>query len=74
MRPKRMTKPKVMGIRSFRFSTCILCLSNHLGCWFSHHLLVDLARTYENEFSQCSNDQIIKNLWRLGVHNHVRAA
>ena len=69
MRPKRTTKPKVMSIRSFRFFTRILCWSNHLGCSFSLYPLVDLARTYENEWSHCSNDQIIKNLWLLEVHN-----
>ena len=28
---------------------------------------MDLAKTYENERSQCSNDQAIKNLWLLDV-------
>ena len=74
MRPKCTTKPKVMSIRSFRFFTRILCWSNHLGCSFSLYPLVDLARTYENEWSQCSNDQIIKNLWLLEVHNPFWAA
>ena len=45
----------------------ILCPSNQLGCSISLHLIVDLAKTYENEWSQCSNDQIIKNLWLLEV-------
>jgi len=74
MRPKRTTKPKVMAIRSFRFFTRILHLSNHHGCSFSLYLLPDLATTYENEWSQCSNDQIIKNLWLLEFHNLFRAA
>ena len=69
MRPKRTNEPKVMAIRSFRFFMRILCLSNHLGCSFSLYLLVDLAKTYENEWSQCSNDQIIKNLWLSEVRN-----
>ena len=47
----------------------ILCLSNLLGRSFFLNLLVDLAKTYENEWSQCSNDQIIKNLWLLKVRN-----
>ena len=45
----------------------VLCPSNQLGCSISLHLIVDLAKTYENEWSQCSNDQIIKNLWLLEV-------
>ena len=69
MHPKQTTEPKVMAIRSFRFFMRNLCLSNHLGCSFSLYLLVDLAKTYENEWSQCSNDQIIKNLWLPEVHN-----
>jgi len=73
-RPKQTTKPKVMAIRSFWFFTRILCYSNHLGCSFSLYLLVDLARTYENEWSQCSNDQIFKNIWLRVVHNLVLAA
>ena len=74
MRPKRTTMPIVMAIRSFQFFTRILCLSNHLGCSFSLYLLLHLLRTYEHEWSQCSNDQIIKNLWLLEVHNLVRVA
>ena len=74
MRSKRTTKIKVMAIRNFRFFTRIFRSSNHLGCSFSLYLLVDLARTYEHEWSQCSNDQIIKNLWLLEVHNLVRVA
>ena len=58
-----------MAFRSFQISMRILCLSNHLGCSFSLYLLVDLAKTYENKWSQCSNDQIIKNLWLLEVRN-----
>ena len=46
-----------------------LCLSNHLGRSFSLFLLVDLAKMYENKWSQCSNNQIIKNLWLLEVRN-----
>ena len=69
MHPKRMTEPKVMAFWSFRIFTCILCLSNYLGCSFSLYLPVDLAKTYENEWSQCSNDQSIKNLWLPEVRN-----
>ena len=69
MCPKRTTEPKVMTFRSFQIFTRILCLSNHLGCSFSLYLLVDLPKTYENEWSQCSNDQIIKNLWLPKVRN-----
>ena len=45
----------------------VLCPSNQLGCSISLKLLVDLAKTYENNRSQCSNDQAIKNLWLLEV-------
>ena len=69
MHPKRTTEPKVMAVQSFRISTCILCLSNHLGCSFSLYLPVDLTKTYENEWSQCSNDQSIKKLWLPEVRN-----
>ena len=67
MQPKRTTAPKVMIFWSFWISRRILCSSNQLGCSISIHLLVDLAKTYENEWSHCSNDQIIKNLWLLEV-------
>ena len=69
MHPKRTTEPKVMAVQSFRISTCILCLSNHLGCSFSLYLPVDLTKTYENKWSQCSNDQSIKKLWLPEVRN-----
>ena len=69
MHPKRTTEPKVMTFRSFQISMRILCLSNHLGCSFSLYLPVELAKTYENWWSQCSNDQIIKILWLLEVRN-----
>ena len=69
MRPKRTTESKVMAFQSFQISMRILCLSNHLGCSSSLYLLVDLAKTYQNEWSQCSNDQIIKNLWLLELRN-----
>ena len=59
--------PKVMTFRSFKISMRILCSSSELGCLISLHLLVDLGKTYENERSQCSNDQVIKNLWLLEV-------
>jgi len=65
---------KSYGNSKFRFFMHILCLSNHLGRSFSLYLLVDLQRTYENEGSQCSNDEIIKNLWLLEVQNLVWAA
>ena len=68
-RLKRTTESKVMAFRRFQTSMRILCLSNHLGCSFSLYLLVDLAKTYENKWSQCSNDQIIKNLWLPEVRN-----
>ena len=67
MYPKQTTEPKVMTFWSFEISVRVLCPSNQLGCWISLHLIVDLAKTYENERSQCSNDQIIKNLWLLEV-------
>ena len=35
----------------------------------SLYLPVDLAKTYENEWSHCSNDQSIKNLWLPEVRN-----
>ena len=69
MRPKRTTNSKVMGIQNFQIYMRILCLSNHLRCSFSLYLLVDLEKTYQNEWSQCSNDQIIKNLWLSEVRN-----
>ena len=69
MHPKRMTEAKVMTFQCFQISMRILCLSNHLGCWFSLWLLVDLAKTYKIWWSLCSNDQIIKNLWLLEVRN-----
>ena len=55
MRPKRTTEAKVMAFRSFQISMHILCLSNHLGRSFSLCLLVHLVKTYENEWSRCSN-------------------
>ena len=64
---KRTTVPKVMTFRSFKISMRILCSANQLGCSISLNLLVDLAKTYENERSKCSNDQAIKNLWLLDV-------
>ena len=67
MHTKWMTEPKVMAVRSFQISMCILCLSNHLGCSFSLYLLAHLVKMYENEWSRCTNDQISKNLWPLEV-------
>ena len=64
---KRATVPKVMTFRSFQISMRILCSSSQLGCSISLQLLGDLAKMYENESSQCSNDQIIKNLQLLDV-------
>ena len=69
MRPKQMIEPKVMAFQSFRIFMHILCVSNHLGCSFSLYLLVDLAKTYENKWSQCLNDQSIKNLQLSEVRN-----
>ena len=48
-------------------STRILSSSSQHGCTMSLHLLVDLAKTFENEWSKCSNEQVIKNLWLLEV-------
>ena len=58
-----------MTFRSFQISLRFLGLSNQLGRSFSQYLLVDLAKTCENEWSHCLNDQIIKNLWPLEVRN-----
>ena len=69
MHTKWMTEAKFMTFQSFQISMRILCLSNHLGCWFSLWLLVDLAKTYKSWWSLCSNDQIIKNLWLPEVRN-----
>ena len=69
LHPKRMTEPKVMTFRGFQICIRILCLSNLLGRSFFLYLLVDLLKTYENEWSHCSNDQIIKNLWLPEVRN-----
>ena len=67
MYPKRATVPQVMTFRSFQISLRFLGLSNQLGRSFSLYLPIDHAKTYENERSQCSNYQIIKNLWLLEV-------
>ena len=67
MYPKRTNEPKVMTFLGFQISMRILSSSSQLGCSISLHLLVDLAKTYENNSSQCSNDQVIKNLWLLDV-------
>ena len=69
MHPKRTTEQKVMAFRTSRISLRILCLSNHHGYSFSIQLLIDFAKTYEIYSSQCSNDQIVKNLWLLEVCN-----
>ena len=58
-----------MTFRSFRISLRFLGLSNQLGRSFSQYLLVDLAKTCENEWSHCLNVQIIKILWPLEVRN-----
>ena len=71
MRPKRTTESKIMGTQSFQIYIRILCLSNHLRCSFSLYLLVDLEKTYQNEWSQRSNDQIIDNLWLSEVRNRL---
>ena len=60
-----------MTFRSFQISLRFLGLSNKLGRSFSQYFLVDLAKTCENEWSHCLNDQIIKNLWPLEVRNHL---
>ena len=67
MYPKRTNEPKVMTFLSFQISMLILSSSSQLGCSISRHLLVDLAKTFENEWSKCSNEQAIKNLWLLEV-------
>ena len=67
MYPKQTTEPKVTTFWSFQISVRVLCPSNQLGCWISLHLLVDLAKTFEKEWSKCSNQQVIKNLWLLQV-------
>ena len=69
MHPKQTTEPKVMTFRSFQISMRILCQSNYVGRSFSLQLLVDLTKTYENWWSRCSNDQIIKSLWHLKIRN-----
>ena len=56
-----------MTFLSFQISMRILCSSSQLGCSISLQLLGDLAKTYENDRSQRSNDQAIKNLWLLEV-------
>ena len=71
MHLKRTTEPIVVTFLCFQISMHILCLSNHLGRPFSLYLLVHLAKTYENEWSRCSNEQIIKNLWLLEASNLV---
>ena len=67
MYPKRTNEPKVMTFQSFQISMRILTSSSQLGCSISRHRLVDLAKTFENEWSKCSNEQVIKNLWLLEV-------
>ena len=56
-----------MTFLSFQISMRILSSSSQLGCSISRHLLVDLAKTFQNEWSKCSNEQVIKNLWLLEV-------
>ena len=67
MYPKWTTESKVMTFRGFQISTRILCSYSQLGCSISLNLHVDLVKMYENDLSQCLNDQIIKNLWLLDV-------
>ena len=67
MYPKRTNEPKDMTIQSFQISTRILSSSSQHGCTISLHLLVDLIKTFENEWSKCSNEKVIKNLWLLEV-------
>ena len=69
MLPKQTTEPKVMRFRNFQISMRILCVSNHLRRSISLQLLVNLVKTYENWWSQFSNDQIIQNFWLLDVRN-----
>ena len=69
MYSKRTNEPKVMTFQSFQISMRILTSSSQLGCSISPHRLVDLAKTFENEWSHCLNDQIMKNLWPLEVRN-----
>ena len=67
MYPKRTNEPKVMTFLGFQISMRILSSSSQLGCSISLHVLVDLAKTFENEWSKCSNQQVVKNLWLLEV-------
>jgi len=67
MYPKRTNEPKVISFLGFQISMRILSSSSQHGCSISRHHLLDLAKTFENEWSKCSNEQVIKNLWLLEV-------